>query len=1124
MPPKLPLALAIVITMSAIRGNQAAADVDYASDIQPLLHHKCSSCHGVLRQASGLRLDAAKLIRVGGDSGPAIVVGVPDQSLLIQRVLEQDADLRMPPPDEGEPLTLAQVKLLRDWIAQGAEAPADESIPSEPTDHWSYQPPQRPRLPSVHSPSWTENPIDAFVAERRDALSLEPNPPASRETWLRRVYLDLLGIPPERAELHAFLRDTSPGAYSRVVDELLERPEYGQRWGRHWMDVWRYSDWYGSRGGNEIRYSQRHIWRWRDWIVDSLNADKPYDQMILEMLAGDELAPTDPKVLPATGYLARNWYKFDRNVWMFDTVEHTAQAFLGVTLRCARCHDHKYDPISQVDYYRFRAFFEPHQVRTDPLRFNAPLEKDASLGMVLGEGIARVYDADPEAPTYLFRRGDDRSPVDTQPLSPAVPESLGNANIEIRPIALPPTSYYHNLRPEMIAGLLDQAQAAVLTAQEQVDAAAVERSQIVAAHDRHGSANLPAAPITTDASEAKCERSAPPLPPYLDEDFSSRSDRWEVVSGDWIWQDGKLLERSLGNFSTLLLTDKHPRDFRARLRYRTLAPGSYRSVGFSYDYIDQGNSQDVYTSINDTSPTVQAFHRRDGKQEYPATGIVKTPLTVGAVVSVEVVVRGQHLRIWVDGEPKLDYVLPTPRRDGRFALWVHQGTAEFLNVLIEPLPSSESDRKRQRQEADARLELARHDRRIATAELEALRVTIAAERAKYFEAATTTTAQSALDASTAQRRVAVYRAERSVYEAEQQLESLRLDIGLADTTASAETNPGTETAFQAAEQQLETARQTLSTANQEVAAATDQYEPLGPRFPDTSSGRRTALARWIVNPEHPRTARIAVNQIWLKHFDQALVPTVANFGLNGQPPSHPELLDWLATEFVAGGWRMKPLHRLIVLSATYRQSSATAGREVASSRDPDNRWLWRMNSRRMEAEVIRDSLLAVAGNLDLTSGGPELAETEAQASPRRSLYFRNTPNEQAPFLTTFDVANPNECYERRASVVPQQALALLNSDLAQRQARILAERLSRSLGNGDDDATRTQFVIVAWETVLGREPTDLEREQCQRFLAESTVAPPANPTSLTDSTNLTLRPRELLLQVLLSHNDFITIR
>src|SRR2546421_7297886 len=262
--------------------------------------------------------------------------------------------------------------------------------------HWAFAPPVRPPVPEVKNTGWVRNPVDAFVAAERERRGLTPRPEAPRHVLLRRVYLDLVGLPPTREELHAFLADTSPDAYEKVVDRLLASPRYSERWGRHWMDVWRYSDWAGY--GAEVRESQPHVWQWRDWIVESLNGDKGYDRMVREMLAGDELAPADPATLRATGFLVRQYYKFNRNVVLDNTVEHTAKAFLGLTLNCARCHDHMYDPVAQKEYYSFRAIFEPCLARTD----RVPGHLDTKE-----LGLPRIYDATPDAPTYLFVRGNE---------------------------------------------------------------------------------------------------------------------------------------------------------------------------------------------------------------------------------------------------------------------------------------------------------------------------------------------------------------------------------------------------------------------------------------------------------------------------------------------------------------------------------------------------------------------------------------------------------------------------------------------------------------------------------------------------------------------------------------------
>ena len=335
---------------------------------------------------------------------------------------------------------------------------AEQTATNAAARHWSFVPPTRPVMPAVKNARWVRNPIDAFIASEQEKRGLIPRPPADKATLLRRVYLDLIGLAPTRDELHAFLADSSPDAYERVVDMLLASPRYGERWGRHWMDVWRYSDWAGY--GAEIRDSQPFLWRWRDWIVESLNADKGYDRMVQEMLAGDEIAPGDPQIVRATGYLARSYYKFNRNVWLENAVEHTSKAFLGMTMNCAKCHDHKYDPLAQKEHYQFRAIFETYNIRTDP----APGELDTKK-----DGFTQVYDADAAAKTVLFIRGNEATP-DTEALTPAVPACLGGT-FTIHPIPLPATAWYPGARPSVQHDVLAGDDAAIRAAEASLAAA-----------------------------------------------------------------------------------------------------------------------------------------------------------------------------------------------------------------------------------------------------------------------------------------------------------------------------------------------------------------------------------------------------------------------------------------------------------------------------------------------------------------------------------------------------------------------------------------------------------------------------------------------------------------------------
>lgn len=915
----------VALISSALPAADADDRVDYVRDVKPLLK-RCYACHGALRQQSGLRLDTPDLIRQGGESGPAIVPGKSAESLVFQAITGANGLERMPPEGDATRLTESEVTTIQNWIDQGAEAP-EEPPPEDPRKHWSFQKPERPAIPDVSDAVWVRNPIDAFVAEQHTKRGLQHLPEAAKHALLRRVYLDLIGLPPTRDELRSFLADDSPDAYERVVDQLLDSQRYGERWGRHWMDVWRYSDWAGY--GQEIRESQYHIWRWRDWIIESLNQDKPYDQMILEMLAGDEIAPADPNVLRATGYLGRSWYKFNRNVWLDNVVEHCSKAFLGLTINCARCHDHKYDPVAQTDYYRLRAIFEAYDVRYDRM----PGEADVTKA-----GTARVFDKRLEEPTYLFERGNEQQPDKEHPLTAALPE-LFNAKFEPSPVSLPVESFYPGLAPFVVEETLAKTKADVT------------------------------------AAENACKKA-----------------RTDLDS--------------------------------ARQKLATVAAGS--------------------------SPT-----------ELPNAEDVKKAAEQ-AVAQCE-----------------LNFQLATKKAEA------------------------------------------------TAAELASYVARLAAERAKFGLDVNVDAKALALAASKAERHAAVTKAEQQLGEAQKLFASAK--------GAEKPNDEKSKKAVADAQTKVDQATQAVDGAQKNARIESDQYLSLGDVYPQKSTGRRLALARWIANRDNPLVARVAINHIWLRHFGQPLVPTVFDFGLNGKPPVLPELLDWLAVEFMENGWRMKPIHRAIMLSHTYRLASSAAAISTSNETlDPDNQFLWRMNTRRVEAEIVRDSLLYAAGSLDLTMGGPEIDHQQGQSVLRRSVYFRHAKEKEMVFTKLFDGPGVAECYKRDESVVPQQALALANSPLAKTQARVLAKRLSQSCGLADDAASNDEFVTAAFEHLLTRPPTEQERVLCVTFLhAQSEMF--RDPTQLTPAAvgeagsippamEPHQRARENLVHVLLNHNDFVTVR
>jgi Protein of unknown function (DUF1553)/Protein of unknown function (DUF1549)/Planctomycete cytochrome C len=401
-------------TLASIGAWLPLVGADYLAEIKPLLKSRCYACHGALHQKGGLRLDTVAGAKEGGDNGNAL-------RLLMERVSTTDVKERMPPEGEGSALTGAEMAKLREWIATGGHGPENEVPEADPRAHWSYQ---RPRSAGLS--------LDAMWAQHLRSRGLRPQGPAAPEIWLRRVYIDLIGLPPSQQQIDDFglacqSADTgSNRAHETVVDRLLAMPQHGERWGRHFMDIWRYCDPYGL--GDQVRHSHRHIWHWRDWIVESLNADKGYDQMILQQLAADELAPEDRGNLRATGFLARSYYLFNRTTWLDETIEHTSRGFLGMTMQCAKCHAHKYDPIEHADYYRMRAVFEPMHLRLDPWQGEIDLAKD---------GLVRVYDQHLDRPTWRHVRGDEKNEDQSRPMLPAVPAVLGLASWMPKAVPLP---------------------------------------------------------------------------------------------------------------------------------------------------------------------------------------------------------------------------------------------------------------------------------------------------------------------------------------------------------------------------------------------------------------------------------------------------------------------------------------------------------------------------------------------------------------------------------------------------------------------------------------------------------------------------------------------------------------
>ena len=798
------------------------------NEVTPIFQMRCIVCHGKRRQEGGLDLRTQASRLKGGKSGPALVAGKPGESLLMKRILAGE----MPPPKmlfefAVRPPTSAEVEVVRKWIQAGAPAAPKETVIAEnATDplvsdedrkFWSFQPPKRPQIPAVHRRESVRTPIDSFLLQKLEAKNLSFSPSAERLTLMRRAYLDLIGLPPDPAEVESYLKDDRADAYERLVDRLLESPHYGERWGQFWLNAAGYSD---SEGIIDADHRRPHAWRYRDYVIRSFNNDKPYDQFLTEQIAGDELVDTKhvkeatPELidkLAATGFLrmapdgtyspANSSIPERMNV-IADEIEVFGSSVLGLTVGCARCHNHKYDPIPQRDYYR------------------------------LGAILQTAYD----------------------PYDWLIPTADNPANLKY--------SSRH----------LD----------------------IALASERQDTAKFNA-PLEAEIKrlEASLEARAKPL-------------------------RAQLLEERLAPFPVSVKDDLRaivdtPEEKRTELQ---------KHLAEKFQDTLKITPEELVKRFEDFKPEFEKSQKAIAEQK----GKLRPKPLIRALFDM-------------GGEPSVAYLL-------------RRGDAQTPGEPVQPgVPS-------------------------------------------------------------------VIRA------------------GLAP------------------------------------------YKISTPHANSDSSGRRLALARWLVQPNHPLTARVMVNRIWMHHFGKGLVASPANFGRNGFPPSHPELLDWLATEFVRSGWSMKAMHRLIMTSAAYRQSS-DVGIAVHQA-DPDNLLLSRMPMRRMEAEVLYDSILKVTASLDPTlfglpvevdiKPGGEIVAKGTKAGWRRSVYVLQRRRTPMTMLEVFDQPpmSPN-CIERRQSTVPTQALQMMNSDVVQERSRYFAGRLVDQFGND-----REKQIQALYLRVLSRPPTGQE--------------------------------------------------
>lgn len=741
-------ALTLVLMFSAHEQSQAdeSPAVDYARDIRPILRNRCVSCHGPIKHEAGLRLDSGPLIRRGSDEGAVVLPGNSEESRLLARIVSMDPDVRMPP--KGSALPESEIATLRAWIDSGAAVPSDEKVVPSPEEHWAFQPVRPIVPPPVRNRDWVRNPIDQFILDKLESRGWTPSPSATRAALMRRLYLDLTGLPPTPQQQDAYLKSGDPQAYDLLVDQLLARPEYGERYARHWLDVVRYAD----SNGYERDAAKPEVWKYRDYVIRSLNADLPFNRFIQEQIAGDELDDSSESSMVATGYLRLGpWddepadFATDHYDQLDDLVSTTSQAFLGLTMGCARCHDHKFDPLPQTDYYSLVAVFHPLK------------------------------------------------------------------------------------RPQ----------------------------------------------------EGRTEKTLP---------IATLSQRRQM-------------------------TDEQKKS----------APQGY--------FLDE-----------------------------PAGNLPPT----------HVLVRGSPHQKAVEVAPNVPAVL--------------------TRQPVTFLPASEF-----------------------------------------------------------------------------------------------------------------------------------------------TSRRRLSLAQWLASENNPLTARVIVNRVWQWHFGEGLVRTPNDFGLNGERPTHPELLDYLTWWFIhEANWSLKKLHRLIVTSHTYQQSRDT--RSPCADIDPENRLWWRRSLQRLEVEPIRDSILAVSGQLDRTMYGPpiyplipkEALESHAdkssiwpaydeKAAARRTVYAFTKRSLMIPMLEVLDLCDTTRSSAKRSvTTVPTQALTLYNSEFVMQQATHLAKRLETEAG-----PELSQQIDLAWKLALCRQPTHSEKAAMSQFVADQIAEIRSREGVPVPEAAAQTAARVQLCRVLLNLNEFV---
>ncbi len=967
----------------------AADPVDFDRDIAPILVKHCLECHNASDRKGKLDLSsAANALR---HKSPIIISSKPHESSLWQKVIDDE----MPPK---KTLSIAEKSKLKSWIEQGAKwgkiDPLNRYAFSSDThagaDWWSLQIVKRPPMPAVQAKQWIKNPIDAFILAKLEAKGLTPSPVADRRTLIRRSYFDLVGLPPTPQEIDQFINDSTPDAYEKLLDRLLASPHYGERWARHWLDVARYTE----SQGFEYDRIRPNAWHYRDYVINALNSDKPYNIFVQEQIAGDvKNFATGGDEITSDGIVATSllvcgpWDQagnsqanltqkmITREEELEDLVSVIGQSFLGMTVNCARCHSHKYDPISQEDYYRFKAIFEGvrHGERpiTPPREQRERKKKQITLNQLLSDTEKQIKGIEVQARqaaiTKLTRQAD-------LPATSLRPTPLARWTFEGKP-----QDQQNTLPGELVGGATIRNGRLILQGNGQF-----YRSE----------------PLTQDIREKTLE--AWLTLPSLDQGGGG------VIT----------LESTSGAiFDSIVFAERQPNK-----------------------WIAGSNS---FVRTKDLNAIPEASTKSD---------LIHIAIVYSQDNSITVYRNGKKY-----GETYQQGSLQTFQAGNSHVLLGLRHTGSGNGFLIAEIQAA-----------------ALYDRPLSIKEIEN-------SFAAGPQGGPVLTREQILAEMTDSQR----------------LQYLDLSKQLAQWKKDIQCIPPVENSYAGVRKQPEPTHRLLRgnvTTPAEVVSpgALSIIKLPGTQFklkPDApESERRLKLAQWLVDPQNPLTARVMVNRLWHYHFGRGLVETPNDFGFNGARPTHPELLDWLASEFVEAepAWSIKRMHKLIMLSATYQQDSRY--NEKAAATDNDNTLLWRYKPRRLEGEIIRDAMLAVSGQLNRKVGGPsfqpftiqnfnsdfyETKDLIGAEYNRRTIYRMHVNSGKSALMDSLDCPDPSiKTPARRVTTTPLAALSLMNNSFVQRQANSLAERVTQQTKGQTKESIALAYLTVFGRPVSGSELHD----------------------------------------------------